>query len=779
MIIFEGLTKTYNKNQPMQVEALKGISCSFPTQGMVFVVGKSGCGKSTLLNVLGLLDSFDEGNILWDGEPIKGLSERQRAQHRNLNIGFVFQEYNLLEQYSVRKNIELVLELQGEKEKRDIAKLLETVDLNDMQNRNVMELSGGQKQRVAIARALVKNPKVLLCDEPTGSLDYETGRAIFALLKKVSKNSLVIVVSHDKEAANEYADKIIELRDGQVLNEYDLPKDQNSNDNVQMVDSADRAKKSSADKKRWLFKSRFKLAIGYFLRRPIRLMIALILCIISFVLLGISSSAEMIHREDIITRTIIQETDIPFLSYKKNAYQSNGDMVGVYNMTDEDVTFLKEKLNTDKVDVVYDIYRTYLAPYAGVDYARINSNYYHTTMEGFAEITESFLRDYGLTLYGSLPQADDEVVISKYIFDFFKEYGYRQSAGSVAEKINVFEDIYGKTLEVTPRSDRILSDKISMKIVGVVDTKFNKERYSVLLQDTPLENKELLTYEMNSMMAQGLHNVLFFKEGYYARNIPAQGVNELNGSFAFVMEGEQTKYRVLHVAEELSNYNIYYNSSRTETEWKQYYQSGKGIILPIRTSDIELQVSLLVSRFVEDNFEDSIKEVFKNKVSYQKYILELGNQENEYHPGKNYAYFLQVFLEQYVFTSAHSLLMEMSYTGLNPKSTGVYIVGYYETDDANTMLCSEAFFKEFIEDLQLYIGDYAYAVTPITGNFDVDYQHIVFGNEKIKNQFKIEEGDETYYAEYNCYRVRSFFNLYAIDILNFTRKRLWKIRLFL
>jgi len=203
MIQINQLSKNYYSKKASKVEALKNITLSLPSKGMIFLVGKSGCGKTTFLNVLGALDSFDNGDILISNRSMKDFSEQELDAYRNLFVGFVFQEYNLLEDYSVEKNISFALDLQ-QNHNQDISNVLNQTELSGLEKRLPNELSGGQKQRVAIARALIKKPKMLLCDEPTGSLDYETSRTIFQLLKEISKERLVIVVSHDKESALEY-----------------------------------------------------------------------------------------------------------------------------------------------------------------------------------------------------------------------------------------------------------------------------------------------------------------------------------------------------------------------------------------------------------------------------------------------------------------------------------------------------------------------------------------------------------------------------------------------
>lgn len=222
MLEVKDLKKVYKTKKGVSVEALNGVSLKFPDTGMIFLLGKSGSGKSTLLNLLGGLDKYDGGEILIKGVSSKDFRQSHFDSYRNTYVGFIFQEYNVLEEFSVGANIALAIELQGRKaEDEEINKILKQVDLAGFGDRKPNELSGGQKQRVAIARALVKNPQIIMADEPTGALDSNTGRQVLDTLKKLSEDKLVIVVSHDREFAEYYGDRIIELADGEVINDIE------------------------------------------------------------------------------------------------------------------------------------------------------------------------------------------------------------------------------------------------------------------------------------------------------------------------------------------------------------------------------------------------------------------------------------------------------------------------------------------------------------------------------------------------------------------------------
>ena len=245
MLELVNLTKIY-KTRAGNTAALDNLSLVLPDAGMVFITGRSGSGKTTLLNVVGALDGFDSGDIIVDGKNFSSFSHSDYAKYRNTVLGFVFQEYNLLPDYTVERNITLANELQGKKTtKEEVDSLLEVVDLKGLNNRKPSELSGGQKQRVAIARALIKQPRIIMADEPTGALDQATGIQVMDTLKKLSKTKLIIVVSHDMEMAEKYADRIIRLVDGKLAEDVTLT-DKNIDTNVYDDEQVFHVKKGSS-----------------------------------------------------------------------------------------------------------------------------------------------------------------------------------------------------------------------------------------------------------------------------------------------------------------------------------------------------------------------------------------------------------------------------------------------------------------------------------------------------------------------------------------------------
>lgn len=215
----KNLKKSYGNGEGY-VQVLKGISTGVEQGKMCVIQGTSGSGKSTLLNCIGGLDTIDSGSIMVDGKEIAGLSQDALADYRRDNLGFIFQFYNLVPNLTVKENIQ-VCEFLTE-EPLDMEELLETLGLMEHQNKFPAQLSGGQQQRCAIARALIKNPKLLLCDEPTGALDSKTSRDILVLLEQINAKygTTMLIVTHNNSIKN-MVHKVIRIKDGQISKEYD------------------------------------------------------------------------------------------------------------------------------------------------------------------------------------------------------------------------------------------------------------------------------------------------------------------------------------------------------------------------------------------------------------------------------------------------------------------------------------------------------------------------------------------------------------------------------
>ena len=223
MITLTNIVKEY-KVGDMTIPALKGVSIEFRRHEFVSILGQSGCGKTTLLNIIGGLDHYTEGDLVIEGRSTKKFKDADWDTYRNHSIGFVFQSYNLIPHQTVLSNVELALTLSGvskSERRRRAVEALEKVGLGDQLNKKPNQMSGGQMQRVAIARALVNDPEILLADEPTGALDSETSVQIMEILKEISKDKLIIMVTHNPELAEQYSTRIVRLLDGKIVDDSD------------------------------------------------------------------------------------------------------------------------------------------------------------------------------------------------------------------------------------------------------------------------------------------------------------------------------------------------------------------------------------------------------------------------------------------------------------------------------------------------------------------------------------------------------------------------------
>ncbi len=246
MLQLKNITKNYLSGDN-EVQALKGIDIEFRESEFVSILGQSGCGKTTLLNIIGGLDRYTSGDLIINGKSTKEFKDKDWDTYRNHSVGFVFQSYNLIPHQTVLANVELALTISGvgkaERRKRAI-EALQKVGLGDQINKKPNQMSGGQMQRVAIARALVNDPDILLADEPTGALDSKTSVQVMEILKEISKDRLIIMVTHNPELAEKYSSRIVKLLDGKIIDDSN-PYKSSEEDVKKAKDKKDKSGKAS------------------------------------------------------------------------------------------------------------------------------------------------------------------------------------------------------------------------------------------------------------------------------------------------------------------------------------------------------------------------------------------------------------------------------------------------------------------------------------------------------------------------------------------------------
>ena len=485
MLETRNLKKVYKTKKGVSVTALNDVSIKFPEKGLVFLLGKSGSGKSTLLNLLGGLDKYDEGEITIKGVSSKDFKQSHFDSYRNTYVGFIFQEYNVLEEFSVGANIALAIELQGKKATdEEINSILKQVDLEGFGDRKPNELSGGQKQRVAIARALVKQPEIIMADEPTGALDSNTGRQVFETLKNLSKDKLVIVVSHDREFAEQFGDRIIELADGNVIDDvtrkvgyekqgeelnngisfendtmtiksgYHLTEEDRERINQYIdgigtdlkavIKKADRGSFQQTNeedivhkkgnfkliKSKLPLKNAFKIGASGLKHKKIRLVVTILLSFVAFSLFALADTFGNYNHIKTCTNSI-KDTNITYASVIKSLKTGSG--MNAYwsdygnSIREDEITKLNKDTGLDFTGVVVTNQDMVLPNYNKEVELTKNGDmcHYATDFSGYANLTEAKIKEMGYKIVaGKLPKDNNEIAISSYVYETYAKAGY-------------------------------------------------------------------------------------------------------------------------------------------------------------------------------------------------------------------------------------------------------------------------------------------------------------------------------------------------------------------
>ena len=504
MLRIENVSKYYKYGKNRKV-ILDKVNISLGRSGMVAIIGASGSGKSTLLNIIAGSLRSDEGKVIVGDKDIQKLGEKEINYYRNKVVGYIYQDYNLIEYMSVYDNVRIGY---SDNNRDYVLALLKQLDIYDKRDTLVMKLSGGEKQRVAIARAMINNPRILLCDEPTGALDSQNGIMVMEILKKISENRLVIVVSHDKDLVSRYANEIINISDGVVMQDK---KGNTSNDkDDKIIYKRVRMKKLRKIALRHLFSNK---------KRTIMTMSAISLGIISMMMIlcmGNNFNKEMNNLEKeivgvypIIIRNgeyIEENTDIK--KEEGKIYPSN-ENIYVNKITEEYLDYLNSNIGSDKIIYNYFFNKPIISDkYKGLDSSvmRIipDSKYIE---DNYKIIIGNNVRD----KYDILLKLDKDGNVNKKIIDALEiSLGseYESIIGRQIKFIN--NDIYYKKGEgyyyINNDYEEMFNDsEINLTIVGIIQEEEDNNSGSFIYYDKMVQdevrmankNSQILIDEMN------------------------------------------------------------------------------------------------------------------------------------------------------------------------------------------------------------------------------------------------------------------------------------------
>ena len=479
MIELKNLTFKYKAKKSYDVTALNDFSFTFKNNGLYFINGKSGCGKSTLLNILSGIDRIQDGDMIIDNKSVHDFKDIDYDNYRNYYAGVIFQEFNLIDTMTVYENIDLPLRLQGKNDNKDIiSECLKKVDLEGYENRYPNELSGGQRQRISIARQLAKGSKVIIADEPTGSLDSENSKNVFDVLKKLSKDTLVIVASHDLESSMNYADEVITVVDGKVV------------DHKVLNDILDNKEEYVIPNKGHSFPFLYALKFAWkdIIHAKIRFIVASLLCFISLALVGLFVSFVTFNPEVSIAKTLLNNNETNYSVFAANYFDNHVEHPLI---TPTYTKFMPSRFNLleTKYGMEPHVYKYYYPMNIRLDYNEYpgykTSSDYMSVIKSIDDIEEV----YGYNLASGYLPLDGT---NCYITDYFANvcikgnimyYDSKNRLKALNSSDSIYEFV-GKTLYIS---------NVKYKIAGIINTDY--ERYNDIILEYNKDSYDYLKYE--------------------------------------------------------------------------------------------------------------------------------------------------------------------------------------------------------------------------------------------------------------------------------------------
>ncbi len=559
------LSKSYGEGENRQ-EVLKKINLTLPENGFISMLGKSGSGKTTLLNLIGGLDNFEEGKILFFDKDYSNIKDYEWDLMRSNTISFVFQEDNLIDSFSIIENLRFVLPNESDEK---IINTLKKFDLESKINKMPYQLSGGEKQRIAIVRSLLKESKIILVDEPTGNLDEENSIIVLDLLKELSKEKLVFMITHDKEFAELYSDKIIKIKDGIIKQDY------------KQVENLEVKSTNSNKVLRLKNKQILGLVLGQMKKKWLKLVQYTIMFTITLFLLGMGFSVLFTNEYSIASRTFI-ENDTEFLFIKTTEHEYYDE---------EDLDYFEQLLD----DNAYKYYADQEIRLKDENGIVFNSTNYLPNISGFMVYNERINM-----LYGTEPISGYEVVVSDYFV-----YSLIVNNLLNAEKI---EDSIGL---IIPQTDMIIS--------GIYDT--NYESFSEYLDyddyffynesfDQSITSKLLYRireYYSNAYVSKQFDysttkirlDSILPEEGYLLESIsPIRIVKSDNiSSFSEDLVDKNDVYISRHLLYGILEESPDYNFSSYESFIADWVENEESITSYILGNDINVQLSLETQKY--------------------------------------------------------------------------------------------------------------------------------------------------------------------------------------
>lgn len=576
MLVLKNVSKKYISSDGKEQQALKNVSCILPNKGLVFLVGESGSGKSTFLHLLSLFDLPSEGTILFGNKDTKKFSKKERLDYYQNIIGFVFQDYQLLAEYNVVENILFPLKLR-KKSNYPIDNLLNYLGIEPLKSRKINELSGGEMQRVAIARTLVKNPSILICDEPTGNLDDKNGRQIMEILKHISKEKLVIVASHNKEFATTYADRILVLENGFLVQDtspcYSV--------NLPIL------KKGNYH---FPFKEKLHFAFSFLQSKRQHYFTSILLFCFLFLFVGVFLSISHFDENHIQAKAIVQND-------KKNVTMTEnisfpGSKTIIKNEKDN-----LQNLFAHSILEIYALENNTSNSYSSFVYKSEDANnLYYRGGTLFSNFEKNFIYNPNLSIYGDYPKQADEVVISSYFADLIIHCGIYLSNHTVYQP-NSYEEI------IQDKKEILLS--VPLKIVGIKKEDLNE--FEVLKNFSTTDDVATFSSSFSKL----------------EKKFSAEVVNDL--SDFYVSSNFFSSYDENYPVTSFSPQIIYVSDIVYPYATIYRYNSTIDYMTNIETTDLkenEILVSIdLLDGITNGNFS-SIYESSKKDISIEAYALE-------------------------------------------------------------------------------------------------------------------------------------------------------------